>query len=52
VLQLCPASLADIIDGSGGLGGGDSRREEWRDIVREFDAKRAMRQVASGLRGL
>ena len=52
-LELCPASLADIIEnphghGSGG-GTGGKREEEWKDIVRGFDAKRAMRQIASGL---
>ncbi|KAF8802393.1 kinase-like protein [Phlegmacium glaucopus] len=41
-LELCPASLADIIESP----------HEWREIMRGFDAKRAMRQVASGLRHL
>ena len=53
-LELCPASLADIIEnphgGNGGLSG--RREDEWKEIVRGFDAKRAMRQVASGLRHL
>ena len=55
-LELCPASLADIIEnphgGNGGLSGSGKREEEWKEIVRGFDAKRAMRQVASGLRHL
>ena len=53
---MCPASLADIIEnphgGNGGLSGSGRREEEWKEIVRGFDAKRAMRQVASGLRHL
>ena len=49
-LELCPASLADIVENPHGHGGG--REEEWREIVRGFDAKRAMRQVAGGLRHL
>ncbi|KAF8802399.1 kinase-like protein [Phlegmacium glaucopus] len=55
VLQLCPASLVDIIEirrGSEGLTESDSRREEWKDIAREFDPKRAMRQMTSGVRHL
>ena len=57
-LELCPASLADIIEnphGGNGIlsGSGSGRREdEWKEILRGFDAKRAMRQVASGLRHL
>ena len=50
-LELCPASLADIIENPYG-GGSSGREEEWKDIVRGFDVKRAMRQVASGLRHL
>ena len=57
-LELCPASLADIIENPHGHGvgngslSGSRREEEWKEIVRGFDAKRAMRQVASGLRHL
>jgi len=56
-LELCPASLADIIedlrgDGDGGLCSSGNWGEEWREIVQGFDAKRAMRQIASGLRHL
>ncbi|KAF8802390.1 hypothetical protein BYT27DRAFT_6766807 [Phlegmacium glaucopus] len=57
-LELCPASLADIVENPYGHGngigslGGNRREEEWREIVKGFDAKRAMRQVASGLRHL
>ena len=47
---MCPASLADIIENPYGNGG--KREEEWKEIVRGFDAKRALRQVASGLRHL
>lgn len=53
---MCPASLADIIEnphgGNGGLSGSGRREEEWKEIVGGFDAKRAMRQVAGGLRHL
>jgi serine/threonine-protein kinase/endoribonuclease IRE1 len=41
-LELCPASLADIIENPGG----------YRDISVSFDPKRALRQVTSGLRHL
>ena len=48
--------MADIIEnphgGNGGLSGSGGREEEWKEILRGFDAKRAMRQVASGLRHL
>ena len=47
-LELCPASLADIIEN---LHDNASERGEWslRDLVQRFDAKRAMRDVANGL---
>jgi serine/threonine-protein kinase/endoribonuclease IRE1 len=50
-LELCPASLANIIEN---LHDNASGRGEWslRDIVQGFDKKRAMRQVADGLRHL
>ena len=53
-LELCPASLADIIESPHANGGlsGSRREEELKEILRGFDAKRAMRQVASGLRHL
>ena len=58
-LELCLASLANIIESlRGGAGGcpcpcgSVNRREEWREIVQGFDVKRAMRQIASGLRHL
>lgn len=52
-LELCPASLADIIENNGGGGlSGSRREEEWREIIQGFDPKRAMRQVASGLNHL
>ncbi|KAI0340462.1 hypothetical protein BDW22DRAFT_428306 [Trametopsis cervina] len=41
-LELCPASLADIIE----------RPDQFRDISIAFDPKRALRQVTSGLRHL
>jgi serine/threonine-protein kinase/endoribonuclease IRE1 len=43
-LELCPASLADIIE--------TPDRDAWRDIVVNFDPKRALRQVTNGLRHL
>jgi serine/threonine-protein kinase/endoribonuclease IRE1 len=43
-LELCPASLADIIEAPD--------REAYRDIALNFDPKRALRQIASGLRHL
>ncbi|KDR77329.1 hypothetical protein GALMADRAFT_246698 [Galerina marginata CBS 339.88] len=43
-LELCPASLADIIEAPD--------REQWRDIAIGFDPKRALKQVAAGLRHL
>ena len=55
-LELCPASLADIIEnphgGNGGGSGSGRREDEWKEIVKGFDAKRAMKQIASGLRHL
>ncbi|EGO01108.1 hypothetical protein SERLA73DRAFT_105633 [Serpula lacrymans var. lacrymans S7.3] len=41
-LELCPASLADIIESP----------DQFRDIAIAFDPKRALRQIASGLRHL
>ena len=51
---MCPGSLADIIENlEGDVGdGGDKRREEWKDIARDFDDRKAMKQIASGLRHL
>ncbi|KAH9903443.1 hypothetical protein C8Q73DRAFT_674698 [Cubamyces lactineus] len=41
-LELCPASLADIIE----------RPDQFREIVVAFEPKRALRQITSGLRHL
>lgn len=41
-IELCPASLADIIE----------RPDNFMDIVVTFDPKRALRQITSGLRHL
>lgn len=41
-LELCPASLADIIE----------RPDQFRDIAIPFNPKRALRQITSGLRHL
>ncbi|KAH8097089.1 hypothetical protein BXZ70DRAFT_991005 [Cristinia sonorae] len=41
-LELCPASLADVIE----------RPDQFRDISIAFDPKRALRQITSGLRHL
>ncbi|KAF8873807.1 hypothetical protein CPB84DRAFT_1817965 [Gymnopilus junonius] len=43
-LELCPASLADIIE--------NPDREQWRDIAINFDPKKALKQITSGLRHL
>ncbi|KAJ7135397.1 hypothetical protein C8R43DRAFT_1072529 [Mycena crocata] len=43
-LELCPATLADLIE--------TPDREAWRDIAIAFEPKRALRQIASGLRHL
>ncbi|KAJ6612782.1 hypothetical protein B0H10DRAFT_2051023 [Mycena sp. CBHHK59/15] len=43
-LELCPATLADIIE--------TPDREAWKDIAIAFEPKRALRQIASGLRHL
>ena len=48
-LDLCPASLADIIENLQGEVE-NRKREEWKEIARDFDAKKAMKQIASGLR--
>ena len=42
VIQLCPASLADIIE----------RRDSFREIEATFEPKRALREITSGLRYL
>ncbi|EPQ51887.1 hypothetical protein GLOTRDRAFT_80895 [Gloeophyllum trabeum ATCC 11539] len=41
-LELCPASLADIIE----------QPDQFRDIAISFDPKRALREITSGLRHL
>ncbi|EJF56482.1 hypothetical protein DICSQDRAFT_113101 [Dichomitus squalens LYAD-421 SS1] len=41
-LELCPASLADVIE----------RPDQFRDIVVAFEPKRALRQITAGLRHL
>jgi serine/threonine-protein kinase/endoribonuclease IRE1 len=43
-LELCPASLADIIE--------SPDRDQWRDIAIVFDPKKALRQITSGLKHL
>lgn len=43
-LELCPASLADIIE--------NPDRDAWRDIAINFDPKKALKQITSGLRHL
>jgi len=43
-LELCPASLADVIE--------TPDKEQCRDIAINFDPKKALKQVASGLRHL
>ncbi|CAA7269916.1 unnamed protein product [Cyclocybe aegerita] len=43
-LELCPASLADIIE--------SPDREQWRDIAINFNPKKALKQITSGLRHL
>ncbi|KAJ7291175.1 hypothetical protein C8J57DRAFT_1586785 [Mycena rebaudengoi] len=43
-LELCPATLADLIE--------TPDREAWKDIAIAFEPKRALRQIASGLRHL
>jgi serine/threonine-protein kinase/endoribonuclease IRE1 len=43
-LELCPASLADVIE--------NPNQEQWRDIGINFDPKKALRQITSGLRHL
>ena len=45
---MCPASLADIIESDVG----NRKREEWEDIAHDFDEKKAMEQIARGLRHL
>lgn len=41
-LELCPASLADVVE----------RPDQFRDLAIAFDPKRALRQITSGLRHL
>ncbi|PFH53439.1 hypothetical protein AMATHDRAFT_54469 [Amanita thiersii Skay4041] len=43
-LELCPASLADIIE--------SPDRDQWRDIAVSFDPKRALKQITGGLKHL
>ncbi|KAF8062248.1 other/IRE protein kinase [Lyophyllum atratum] len=43
-LELCPASLADIVE--------NPDRDQWRDIAIAFDPKKALKQITSGLRHL
>ncbi|KAG5644674.1 hypothetical protein DXG03_007973 [Asterophora parasitica] len=43
-LELCPASLADIVE--------CPDRDQWRDIAIAFDPKRALKQITSGLKHL
>ena len=49
-LQLCPASLANIIEGV--RGGENERMQEWKVIAQDFNPMRAMREIASGLNHL
>ncbi|KAF9255849.1 hypothetical protein L218DRAFT_1081629 [Marasmius fiardii PR-910] len=61
-LELCPATLADIIEyaaaggfefgGEGRSGKEGMKPEEWSDLIRCFDPKKALKQIASGLRHL
>ncbi|RDB19766.1 Serine/threonine-protein kinase ppk4 [Hypsizygus marmoreus] len=43
-LELCPASLADIVE--------NPDKDQWRDIAIAFDPKKALHQITSGLRHL
>ncbi|KAG6889943.1 hypothetical protein C0995_013470 [Termitomyces sp. Mi166 len=43
-LELCPASLADIIE--------SPDRDQWRDIAIAFEPKKALKEITSGLRHL
>ncbi|KAM6501093.1 hypothetical protein JOM56_004107 [Amanita muscaria] len=43
-LELCPASLADVIE--------YPDRDQWRDVAISFDPKRALKQITSGLKHL
>jgi serine/threonine-protein kinase/endoribonuclease IRE1 len=43
-LELCPATLADLVE--------TPDRDAWRDIAVALDPKRALRQIARGLRHL
>jgi serine/threonine-protein kinase/endoribonuclease IRE1 len=43
-LELCPCSLADIIE--------TPDKDQWREIAVSFDPKRALRQITSGLKHL
>lgn len=43
-LELCPASLADVIE--------NPNQDQWRDIAINFDPKKALKQIASGLKHL
>ena len=53
VLDLCPGSLADVIENRDtDVEVGDKRREEWKEILLGLDDRKAMKQIASGLRHL
>ncbi|KAG6840866.1 hypothetical protein C0991_003669 [Blastosporella zonata] len=43
-LELCPASLADIVE--------NPDRDQWRDIAIAFEPKKALKEITSGLRHL
>lgn len=43
-LELCPASLADIIE--------NPDRDQWREIAVSFNPKRALKQITGGLKHL
>lgn len=43
-LELCPASLADVIE--------NPNQDQWRDISINFDPKKTLKQITSGLRHL
>ena len=50
---MCPGSLADVFENlESDVEDGDKRREEWKAIAQGFDERKAMKQIASGLRHL
>ena len=50
-LDLCPGSWADVIEGrEGDVTVEDQRREEWKDIAQGLDERKAMKEIANGLR--